>query len=460
MPPDQAASWLVIVGVLLASLSLRGPIVAPTPVLRDIEHDLSIGASSAGLITTAPVLMFALLTPIAALVIRRVGAELALLISLSAVLAGTFIRALPGFGTMIAGMIVIGAGVAVGNIVIPVIIRRDVPPARVPTMTAAYSAMLNAGSLVTSLLTAPLASVVGWVWALLIWSAFTIAGIALWSIHARRERISGHHWGDRFSGETAPVRTDATLSAPLETGPMPVISRNPSFPRRPITWLLMTAFAVQTTIYYALSTWLPTIAADELNLGQTDAGALASLFQGVAIVGAFVVPLLARFAPPIVPALVISTAFLTLTLGMLLAPQLLWIWLSIGAVGHAGGFVVIFSTLVAVAHSDAEAARYVRVHPGIRLRDRSARGSPDGRAPRGDQRVERALSGRCRPRRHLHDCADLQRNHGPAPSRLGPESRSPPPPAAISTHIETVSKSDEFQEGLRERIERAQGLLR
>lgn len=32
--------------------------------------------------------------------------------------------------------------------------------------------------------------------------------------------------------------------------------------------------------------------------------------------------------------------------------------------------------------------------------------------------------------------------------------------AAISTHIETVSKSAEFQEGLRERIERAQGLLR
>lgn len=32
--------------------------------------------------------------------------------------------------------------------------------------------------------------------------------------------------------------------------------------------------------------------------------------------------------------------------------------------------------------------------------------------------------------------------------------------AAIASHIETVSKDEKFQEGLRERIERARGLLR
>ncbi len=38
----QSTPWLVIVGVLVAALSLRGPIVAPTPVLRAIEHDFGI----------------------------------------------------------------------------------------------------------------------------------------------------------------------------------------------------------------------------------------------------------------------------------------------------------------------------------------------------------------------------------------------------------------------------------
>ena len=64
--------WLVITGVLVAALSLRGPIVAPTPVLPAIERDLDVGVAAAGLLTTAPVLMFALLTPVAAVVIRRI----------------------------------------------------------------------------------------------------------------------------------------------------------------------------------------------------------------------------------------------------------------------------------------------------------------------------------------------------------------------------------------------------
>ena len=346
----------MVSGVLVAALSLRGPIVAPTPVLTEIEHDLDIGAAAAGLLTTAPVLMFALLTPLAALVIRRAGAELALLLSLSGVLVGTFVRALPGFGWMLAGMFVIGASVTIGNVVIPVIIRRDVPPPRVGLVTAAYAATLNAGSLLTSLLTAPLAEVIGWQLALLVWSGITVAGVVLWSIHLRRSRALDE---DRFSGETrhgegAPVDLDpATV-----TGPLPVIAgrSSRSIFARPVTWLLLAAFGGQTTIYYALSTWLPTIAADELGTDATTSGALASLYQGVGILGAFLIPVLTRFTPRIVPAIVICASWLVLTTGLLVAPELLWLWVSIGAIGHAGGFVVIFTALVAVARSDAEAA--------------------------------------------------------------------------------------------------------
>ena len=65
---------MVVAGVLVAAVSMRGPIVAPTPVLGDIANDLVLTASAAGLITTVPVLMFAILTPLAALVVRRAGA--------------------------------------------------------------------------------------------------------------------------------------------------------------------------------------------------------------------------------------------------------------------------------------------------------------------------------------------------------------------------------------------------
>lgn len=352
--------WLVVVGVLVAAISLRGPIVAPTPVLREIEEDLAIGSATAGLLTTAPVLMFALLTPIAALVIRRAGAEAALLISLSGVLVGTFVRALPGFGWMLAGMVLIGASITIGNVVIPVIIRRDIPSDRVALVTAAYAATLNVGSLVTSLGTAPLAALIGWPAALLAWSVLTAAGIVLWSVHVARERHRGG--GDRYSGSQPPVarpRPVVDVDPATITGPLPVVAhgrRERSILRRPVTWLLVTAFALQCSAYYALTTWLPAFAADELALDAGSAGAIASIYQGVGILGAFVVPLLTRYTPRIVAPLVICASWLTVTIGLLVAPQFLWVWLCAGAIGHAGGFVVIFSALVAVSRSDAEAA--------------------------------------------------------------------------------------------------------
>ena len=369
MTPDhfgrgaRGIPWLVVTGVLIAALSLRGPIVAPTPVLRDIEADLQVGSAAAGLLTSAPVLMFALLTPVAALVIRRAGAERALLLSLVGVLAGTVVRALPGYGWMLGGMLLIGAAITVGNVVIPVIIRRDVPPARVAVVTAAYVAMLNAGSLLTSLLTAPIASAIGWPLALLSWSAITVAGALLWGVHLRRDRAAGV--GDeRYSGgepdarSTDPEKRGAADSSAL-TGPLPVVAGRGGgrgLLRRPVTWLLLLAFGTQVSMYYALSTWLPTLVVDELGATPTQAGAIASIFHGAGIVGAFVVPLMTRFLPMIVPAATICVSWIVLTLGVLLAPELLWVWLAVGAIGHAGGFVVIFTTLVGAARSDREAA--------------------------------------------------------------------------------------------------------
>lgn len=361
-PPASAAArafpWLVVAGVLIAALSLRGPIVAPTPVLRDIQDDLGIGAANAGLLTTIPVLMFALLTPVAALVIRRAGAELALLLTLVGVVLGTLVRAIPGFGWMLAGSLVIGAAITVGNVVVPVIIRRDVPPAQVSSVTAAYVAMLNAGSLLTALATAPLATVLGWPLALLAWVVVTLAGIVLWVVHLRRARDADA----RYSGEPATTRgqgSAAARSADIATltGPLPVAGGGRrGILRRPIVWLLALTFACQAAIYYGLTTWLPTILGDQLGVDRTGAGALASIFQGVGILGGFVVPLLARRFAPIVPALVICVCWLILTVGMLVAPAQFVVWATFGAIAHSGGFVVIFSALVAVARSDAEAA--------------------------------------------------------------------------------------------------------
>lgn len=219
----RSAPWLVLVGILVAALSLRAPIIALTPVLPEIMADLGIGSASAGLLTTAPVVMFALMTPLAALVIRRAGPELALLIALGGVMIGTLVRALPGFGSMLTGMVIMGATITVGNVVIPVIIRRDLPPERTAVATAAYTATLNVGSLLTALATVPLAEATGWSAALLIWGAFTVIGLALWIVHIARTRS----WcsAERSSGEASETRATRSEGASI-TGPLPIVVDN------------------------------------------------------------------------------------------------------------------------------------------------------------------------------------------------------------------------------------------
>lgn len=350
----RAFPWLVVAGVLVAALSLRAPVLAVSPVLRDIERQLGLDAAGASLIMTSAVLMFAVVTPAAALVIRRAGPEIALLVCLGGVIAGSLVRTVPVYGWMIAGMIVTGAAITIGNVVIPVIIRRDVPERHVATVTAAYTAMLNVGSLVATLGTAPLAELTGWPVALLSWSLLSVVGILLWVLHLRRDRVPGVAWGERYSGETA--ASGPAADAVAMTGPVPVLTGRGRAVRHPVVWLLTATFACQSAAYYVLSTWLPAIASDLLRVDTTTAGALASIFQGGAIVGAFVVPVLARYLPLIVPAAVVSACWIVVSAGLLLAPHLLALWAAVGSIAHAGGFVVIFTVLMRVVRTDAEAA--------------------------------------------------------------------------------------------------------
>jgi CP family cyanate transporter-like MFS transporter len=355
-----AFPWLTVAAVMVASLSLRGPVVSPTPVLGDIERDLGLTPAVAGLLTTAPVLMFALFTPSAALVIRRIGAEIAVAVTLVGVLVGTVLRIIPGFGWLLAGMVVIGASITLGNIVMPVIIRRDVPPRHVTTVTASYAAFLNAGSLITVLATAPLADLIGWPAALLAWSAITVVGLVLWSAHMRRDRVDGLSWAERDSGRSRAGGAEGDDESLALTGPLPVVQapRAHDVPvwRLPIAWLLMLGFSSQTGTYYGLTTWLPSITGDLLGLDRAAAGALASVFQGVAIFGALLVPVISRIGPPSLPAVFVSACWLITGVGLFLDPERIAVWIVVGALAHSGGFVVIFALLVRVARSDRQAA--------------------------------------------------------------------------------------------------------
>ena len=360
----QGAAWVLPAAIVLIALNFRGPIVAPAPVIGEIRLDLGLTATVAGLLTTIPVLCFALATPFASWVIAKADPERAVSLSLVIVLAGTVLRSVPSAAALLIGTAVIGIGITIGNVVIPVVIRRDTSPERVGLVTGVYTSALNVGSMITSLGTAPLAALWGWPVAIAIWAVFALIAAAAWTYTVGARAA----WRRPLPSERdEPLPVTGPIDQVLDTGAIRtaraaeaarVAAAEPIRPaRRLITWGLTLAFGGQAFSYYALTAWIPTLLHDEIGFSKASSGASSSVFQILAVVGALGVPLLAtRWRPAAIIALV-GTLWLAMPLGLLFSPQLWLLWSVLGGAAQGGGITVIFIVIVRIVSSDADARR-------------------------------------------------------------------------------------------------------
>ena len=194
---------------------------------------------------------------------------------------GTFVRSSGGLGVALTGTVVMGVAIGMGNVAIPVAIGRDFG-GRAGPITGVYTASLNSGAMLTSLLTAPLADLVGWRWALAGWGLLGLAAAVLWTT------VRGGPLRSVGSLREADPRVEDSAAQAPPTAADSNAGRASSTPmwRRPAAVLLTAAFAGQAFSYYGVTAWLPSLLADERGLSRTSAGLSSSLFQILGIVGA------------------------------------------------------------------------------------------------------------------------------------------------------------------------------
>ncbi|WP_423921125.1 CynX/NimT family MFS transporter [Frigoribacterium sp. 2-23] len=372
------AAWLLTTAIVLIALNLRGPIVATAPVLRELQSDLGLSAVVAGLLTTIPVLCFAVASPAASALIVRAGAEKAVSIGLIGVMIGTVIRSVGGSTGLFVGVVVIGIAITIGNVVLPVIIRRDFSPERAGLVTGVYTSALNVGSMITTLGTAPLAGVIGWRWAIAAWALIAVVALVVWSV-AVSPRVALGSARLAPAGGTADVTDDARGpetagsaasgvdrdrdSVDVLTGGIPIVdAREAARARTPLlrrwtTWGLTLAFGGQAFSYYGLTAWIPTLLGDEVGLSRESAGASSSVFQIMAVVGALGVPLLALKVRPSYVIAAISVLWMAMPLGLLFRPDLWLVWSIFGGAAQGGGITIVFIVIVRMATTNDDARR-------------------------------------------------------------------------------------------------------
>ncbi|MGO4493036.1 CynX/NimT family MFS transporter [Arthrobacter sp. 2YAF22_2] len=330
-----------MIAIGLIALNMRGPFVAVAPVVGTMQRDLGFSPVEIGYLTGIPVLCFALAAPLASLTGRKLGPEFAITLTLLGVLLGVVVRSAGGGGLVMLGTVILGIAITIGNIVVPLIIRRDFTPARQGAAMGTYTAALNIGSFATSVITAPLAEWLGWRPAIAACAVFAVAAAAVWIPAAGRSS---------YRPEAIPGTDPAEAS------------RRPA--SRWITVALTVGFAGQAFSYYGVTAWLPSLLADKLGLAPSAAGAGSSLFQILAIAGGLGVPFAARFASTTTVGLTLGALWLTVPVGLLLAPELWWLWCSFGGAAQGGGITLIFTAIIRLARDQASAGRMSAVVQG------------------------------------------------------------------------------------------------
>ena len=294
-PPTIAGGALLAVAVVLTALNLRPAVTSIAPLLGDIRAELGTSATWAGLLTTLPALCFAAAGLTAPRLSARFGLGRVIGFALIALTAGLAVRSLDGPHVVLGATLVACAGIALINVLIPVVIKGSFP-ARVGLMTGIYTAALQGGgalgSAVTPGLEVPLG---GWRIALAAWALVALIAFAAWLPAARRHRGA---W----------VRT-----------PVPAGERR-SLLRNPLAWTVTLFFGCQAFLAYIVMGWLPQVFIDN-GIAKTQAGLLVGLVSLVGVPVALVISPLAARSPSqsgwIVGLGVLGFAG---TLGLLFAP--------------------------------------------------------------------------------------------------------------------------------------------
>jgi len=343
--PTGRAAWLAVAAVVLVALNVRGPLAALPPVAGEVGADLAVTAGAVGLLTTLPVLCFGLASPLASALVARWGLRNAVLGCVLGVLAGTVLRSAGGYGAAVAGTLVLGLAITVGNIAMPVLVAEDFPAA-VGLVTAVYTAAFNIGSTATTALTPLVATGAGWRLALAAWGVVAVLTVPVLLAQRRRSRSVRARAVPEAGAELAGA---GPATAPAD--PRPVH-------RRPATWLLALAFGGQSFSYYGTTAWLPELLADQLGVSASAAGASAAVFQVAAVAGAFGVPLVLRTTGrPRVALWLVCAGWAVLPLGLLTAPELWWAWSALAGAAQGGGITVVLVSAVARSTGSAEVRR-------------------------------------------------------------------------------------------------------
>ncbi len=314
---------LLAVGMVLLAANLRPAAAAIGPLLGRIQTDTGLSGFGAGVLTTLPVLCFGALAPLAPALTRRLGERTTVAVALVVLLFGLLVRLIPGLGFLFFGTAVAGAAIAVGNVLLPVLVRGNFPD-RIGLMTGMYTTALIGFAALAAGVSVPIANAFGGGWrpGLAVWAIPAAIALAVWAPQLWRAHRATVPAGDRAAGARALLRD-------------------------PVAWSVTLFFAVQAAGFYATLAWLPSVFQSH-GMSTTKSGFLLSLSLVVGLIPALTLPSLAARAHDQRLFIVVVMCFVAAGwLGIILAPTTLpYLWVVLLGLGQNAAFPLALTLIV------------------------------------------------------------------------------------------------------------------
>lgn len=300
---------VVLAAVLLSAFNLRTAVTSLTPLLERIAHEYDFGAPTMGALGMLPTAAFALTGVATPALLRRFGLLQTALIAMGLATIGLLVRPLlPGTGGLLLGSLVALAGMGVGNVVLPPLVKRYFGD-RVGGVSTLYITVLQVGTLLPALMAVPVADAWGWRSSMMVWMLPALLALIAWAlVHARHRRLAA-------------------------TGPAPVTPTPEAegrVARTALGWSMALTFGMTSLVTYSMFTWLPTLFR-EAGASPAFGGTMVALFSALGMVGALTMPALAvRLRNPFPIVLLCAACHLVAFAGLWWAPlaaPILWVTL-------------------------------------------------------------------------------------------------------------------------------------
>lgn len=328
---------LLVIGVIFVAFNLRPAITSVGPLIGTIRDDIGFANWSVALLTSLPLIAFAIMSPIAPKLANKFSNEMTLVIGLFVLIIGISLRSMSVVFLIFFGTLCIGLGIAICNVLLPSVIKEKFP-AKVAIMTSVYTTSMSIFATSASGLSIPLAEELnlGWQLALLVWAIPAVIGLIIWLIIYKNNRKNTFDKQLKF----------------FES------KKGSGIWKSNLAWKVALFMGLQSLIFYVTISWLPELLMDE-GMRKATAGYMLSYFQLLGIPISFIIPMIAvKMKSQRALVLAINLLYIIGISTLLLKPTFAFIIFAITLIGIASSanFALSLSFLAIRAKGAKDAA--------------------------------------------------------------------------------------------------------